>query len=189
MKAFEDRVVPDVAFEAVFRQYFKPLCFYALKYVKDLDTAKEVVHEVYINLWIKKEEVDLRLPVKPYLFTAVHNRCLNVIRDKAKFHPKDATDIPQIRHIHESEFTEIEKNELEIHVNVAVSELPERCSEVFLMSRMQGMKYREIAEKLGISEKAVEAQMTKALRILRERLKGYLPGILLAILYFLFNDH
>jgi RNA polymerase sigma-70 factor (ECF subfamily) len=84
----------------------------------------------------------------------------------------------------EADYPSLEKDELEIQVNVAVSELPERCSEVFLMSRMEGMKYREIADKLGISVKAVEAQMTKALRILRERLSGYLEVVVVWIVSF-----
>jgi RNA polymerase sigma-70 factor, ECF subfamily len=176
---FQEKSSPDAAFEAAFRMYFKPLSFYAVKLVRDMDTSKEIVHEVFIKLWEKRFSVNLEASLRPYLFTAVHNRCLNHLRNTAKFHKENAPDIQGVKEMTEKDYPLLEKEELEIQVNVAVSELPERCSEVFLMSRMEGMKYKEIADKLGISVKAVEAQMTKALRILRERLSGYLDVVIL----------
>jgi RNA polymerase sigma-70 factor (ECF subfamily) len=181
---YTEKSSPDAAFEAAFRMYFKPLSFYAVRMVRDMDTSKEIVHEVFIKLWENRFSVDMEASLRPYLFTAVHNRCLNYLRNRSKFHKDNAPDIRGIKEMTEADYPSLEKDELEIQVNVAVSELPERCSEVFLMSRMEGMKYREIADKLGISVKAVEAQMTKALRILRERLSGYLEVVVVWIVSF-----
>ena len=73
------------AFEELFRSYFTPLCSFAQKYVRDIDEAKDIVHNVFINLWNKRDQVDLNTSLKSYLFQGVQNRCLNYIRDRKKF--------------------------------------------------------------------------------------------------------
>ncbi|MCK5463030.1 MAG: sigma-70 family RNA polymerase sigma factor, partial [Bacteroidales bacterium] len=77
-------------FEELFRSFFPSLVLFAQKYVPDQDTAKDIVHNVFINLWEKRQQVDTDSPLKSYLFTSVHNRCLNYIRDQKKF-DKDET--------------------------------------------------------------------------------------------------
>ena len=125
---------------------------------------------MFVGLWQKRDEVDLFKPLKSYLFTSVHNRCLNYIRDRKKLVQFDA---PQ----HESELGEyldsrdyLEAAETESKINQALDELPEKCREIFLMNRFDQLKYREIAEKLNISMKTVETQMSRALKVLREKL-------------------
>ncbi len=171
-------------FEQLFREYFTPLCNFALGYVNDLDTAKEVVQEVFINLWNKKDSIKSDKSVKAYLYTSVRNRCLNYIRDHKKFRSY-VLDIEI-----ENEELLVENNSLtqaetQIKIQQAIDKLPEKCKEVFRLSRFDELKYKEIAEKLGISIKTVEVQISKALKILREELKELIISMLLILLTFL----
>lgn len=167
------------SFELLFRQYFPVLMNFSLKYLSNEDDAREVVHNVFINLWEKRDSVDSSSSLKSYLFSAVHNRSLNMIRDRKKF--SDDT-VPE-------EFSEenaqslLEKTELEEKIREVIDSLPEKCREIFEMNRFEGLKYNEIAKKLKISVKTVENQMSKALKILREKLAKYLALILWFIWY------
>ena len=169
-------------FEELFRSFFPSLVLFAQKYVPDQDTAKDIVHNVFINLWEKRQQVDTDSPLKSYLFTSVHNRCLNYIRDQKKF-DKDET---RFQRLDSTEFSDgvdrLEEQELEQRIFDALQALPEKCREIFNMNRFEGLKYAEIAQKLGISVKTVETQMSKALKILREKLIDYLGMIILFIL-------
>ncbi len=159
-------------FEQLFRSHFAYLCNYALQYVEDMDTAQEICQKVFIRLWEKRAEMDPRQSIKSYLFTAVRNRCLNYIRDNKKYRSTildlDCGDFDLA-----GEEDDYAMEDLQQKVNAALNELPEKCRLVFEMSRFQGLKYREIAEELEISQKTVEAHMSKAMKMLRERLKDY----------------
>ena len=170
------------AFEELFRSFFPSLVLFAQKYLPDQDTAKEIVHNVFIKLWEKRQEVDTGSSLKSYLFTSVHNRCLNYIRDQKKF-DKDETLFQRLDSADFSDGVDrLEEQELEQRIYDALQALPEKCREVFMLNRFEGLKYAEIGEKLGISVKTVETQMSKALRILREKLVDYLGMIILFIL-------
>ncbi len=161
------------SFEALFRKFFPALMAFSLKYLPDEDDACEVVHNVFINLWDKRASLDTSQSMKSYLFTAVHNRSLNVLRDRRKFSDEDMPEISSEENVH----AQMESMELEEHINAVIAGLPEKCREIFELNRFDGLKYGEIAEKLGISVKTVENQMSKALRILREKLAHYLSLI------------
>jgi RNA polymerase sigma-70 factor (ECF subfamily) len=169
-------------FEELFRSFFPGLVLFAQKYLPDQDTSKEIVHNVFLNLWEKRETIDSSSSLKSYLFTSVYNRCLNHIRDQKKF-DKDES---RLQGLDSSEFYDgtdyLEEQELEQRIFDALQALPEKCREVFTMNRFEGLKYAEIAEKLNISIKTVEAQMSKALKILREKLIDYLTILILFII-------
>ncbi len=157
-------------FERLFRDYFPPLMAFARKILGDEDDAREVVQQVFIKLWERREEMDLSSSLKSYLFTSVHNRSLNVIRDRKKF---VSGEMPELSGEWDVS-AQIESIELEEKIREGIDSLPEKCREIFELNRFTGLKYAEIAIKLGISVKTVENQMTKALKILREKLGKYL---------------
>lgn len=166
------------SFEILFREYFTPLMFFAKKILSDEEDAREVVHQVFVNLWEKREKIDWSESMKSYLFTSVHNRSLNVVRDRKKF---SAEEVPEMAGEWDVS-AQIESMELEEKISEALQSLPEKCRQVFEMNRFEGLKYSEIALKLGISIKTVENQMSKALKILREKLIKYLTLLLWLIM-------
>ena len=144
-----------------------------MKFTGDLDAAKNLVHEVFIQVWEKFDSLPEDTHYKSYCYTAVRNKCLNYIRDKKKF--------VAIENVAEHQLTEInstlETSELEQKIEAAIASLPEKCRMVFEMNRIEGLKYAEIAEKMNISIKTVEAQMSKALGVMREHLREFLTII------------
>ncbi len=166
-------------FEKVFREYFVVLSYYALKLVNDHDTAKDIVHQVFINIWEKRDTITLDRPIRSYLYTSVHNRCLNFIRDREKFVEYEAgeTELSSVAGMEDSDI--MEKEETEARIAHAIASLPDRCRDVFRLSRFENKKYAEIAGILDISVKTVEAQMSRALRILRDELKDLLLILIL----------
>ena len=167
-------------FEQLFRAFFTPLCHFSNTYVKDLEAAKGITQEVFAKVWEKRADIDPDKSLKSYLFSSVKNRSLNYIRDHKKF----ASQILDVEIAHfETTFEQdaIELAELQEKIDRTIDELPVKLKKVFLLSRFEELKYREIAEKLGISQKTVEAQMSKALKILREKLKDYLIIIILML--------
>ncbi|MEX1240997.1 MAG: RNA polymerase sigma-70 factor [Cyclobacteriaceae bacterium] len=160
-------------FEELFRELFKPLCGFAMKFTGDLDTSKNLVHEVFIQVWEKFDTLPEGTNHKSYCYTAVRNRCLNYIRDRKKF--------VTIENVPEHRLTELnstmETSELAQKIEQAIASLPEKCRMVFELNRIEGLKYSEIAGKMNISLKTVEAQMSKALAVMREHLSEFLTII------------
>lgn len=175
--------IDKTTFELLFKHYFSALSYYAYKFIPDIDTAKEIVHDVFINVWEKRDVIDLSKSVKAYLYTSVHNRCLNHLRDHKKFNRDEILyeNLSESQHMIASD--RVIEAELKAKINEVMQMLPEKCREVFEMSRFHGLKYNEIAVKLNISVKTVEAQMSKALKIFREQLQDYLPVMLLLYYY------
>jgi len=169
-------------FEILFREYFTGLCYFARKYTGDLDTAKEIVHGVFLRIWENRSEFDWDKPAKSYLFTSVYNRSLNYIRDNSRFISQEGATALNLT-ADESVYSDtLETAELESRIKLALQRLPEKCREVFELSRFEEKKYAEIAKQLDISVKTVETQMSKALHILREELKDYLTIFIVMLL-------
>jgi len=168
-------------FEKLFRAEFKGLCFFAQKYVKDFDAAREIVQDSFISLWEKRATIDASRPVKSYLTTAIHNKCHNYLRDNRKF-DTNLLQIENLLELSDGSGTDVlVEKELHQSIKLAIDELPEKCREVFLLNRYENLKYQQIADQLGISVKTVEAQMSKALRHMRIKLAGYMTLVLLLI--------
>ena len=161
------------SFEEIFRKNFKGLSFFAVEYVKDHDIAREIVQEAFVNLWEKRNTIDPGRSPKSYLATAVRNRCLNHLRDHKKF-DHSILEFEGLDNSHTyAEQDHLVADELKLRIEEATNALPNKCREIFLLNRMEHKKYQEIADMLNISLKTVEAQMSKALRIMRNRLAEF----------------
>lgn len=158
--------------EVLFKTYFMRLVLFAVRYVKDQDTAREIVHEVFINVWEKRDSIDEQKSVKAYLFTSVYNRCLNYIRNQKKIDTAVSVE-DDYSGQHVAFEDRIEHSELEAKIQEALLQLPEKCREIFMLSRFEEKKYAEISTLLGISVKTVEAQMSKSLKMMRKALHDY----------------
>ncbi len=171
-------------YEFIFREYYQSLCNYANMITKDMDNAEEIVQNIFVKLWEKKDNITLDVSIKSYLYKAVYNAALNELK-----HRKVKENYLQMQT--NSELTEQpislhNLKELEKNIEKALMGLPEQCRLIFKMSRFEELKYREIANVLNISPKTVENQMGKALRLMRENLADYLT-ILFIIIHFLNN--
>jgi RNA polymerase sigma-70 factor, ECF subfamily len=153
--------------------------------VKDFETAKEIVQDAFISLWEKRETIDASRPVKSYLTTIIHHKCHNHLRDTRKFN-SDLLGIEDLLEIHIIVETDtLVEEELADAIKAAIDELPEKCREIFLLNRFENLKYQEIADKLQLSQKTVEAQMSKALQHMRVRLAEYLGVCLVLMMLYL----
>jgi RNA polymerase sigma-70 factor (ECF subfamily) len=162
------------AFDAIFRTWYGPLVGTAERMLRDRAVAEELVQDVLLELWRRRESLAAEGSPQAYLFQATRNRVLNHLRHlkiEQRSEPELQTDSASAPHAD----AEVTQEELSVAVQDAVRSLPDRCREVFELSRVHGLKYAEIAAQLGISVKTVEAQMGKALRTLRERLAPWLP--------------
>ena len=169
-------------FEKIFRTHYSYLCAFANKFLNDQDAAEEIVQEVFVKLWSKRDELNIKSSIKSYLFTAVRNSSLNLIkhiniREDYKAHNKLEIE-NQESHLEDS----ILATELEDRIRDLINKLPTERKKIFIMSRYEGLKYREIAEKLNISIKTVENQIGKAMKTLKEGLKDYITIIILILL-------
>ena len=163
----------EAGFDAIFRAYYPNLVGFADSILRDLAAAEDTVQEVMLELWRRRSNIVLDTSLRAYLFQSTRNRALNRIRHERVAGRLDA-EVPQPRSLAPPDQA-LAEQEMNVRVRQAIAELPERCREVFQLSRVHGLKYAEIAGTLGISVKTVEAQMGKALRTLRERLIPWLP--------------
>ncbi len=156
-------------YERIFREFYSGLVNFALYYLKEKSLAEEAVQDVFLKIWEKSDTFKAEISWKSYLFRAVKNRCLNMVRDQ-KFNV-------ELEEVFELESPEIdpqhrlESMDFEQKVNWIIGKLPERCRMVFLLRKREAMTNREVAELMGISEKTAENQMTNALKILTNYLK------------------
>ncbi len=154
------------AFEQIFKSYYPHLVLFAQKYLGDRDSSESLVQEVFISMWEKRRELDIR-SLKGFLVVSVRNRCTNELK-----HQKVVRDYEKADNISQQiEWPQYTETIYINRINQVIDELPAQRQRIFRMSRMDGLKYREIAEKLNISPKTVEAQMGKALKYLRDRLQ------------------
>ncbi len=167
------------AFEMLFRTYYQPLCNYAYTFVQDRDEAEEIVQATFLSVWEKRDKLDIHTGVKPYLYAMVRNAALNILKHEKIKQQHVAVELAVAERSVESVTRTVMAAELEGRIHKALEKLPEQCRLVFKLSRFEELKYAEIADQLEISIKTVENQMGKALKIMREQLKDYLPIFLL----------
>lgn len=169
-------------FVDMYTTYFDSLLNYADRLLNDMETARDVVQQVYYKMWENRNSLNISLSVKAYLFKSVYHGCLNTLahqKNIQKYEQEQLSDV-YFSTIIQSPEAEIAlwQSDIESAIQDAIATLPEKCREVFVMSKIEGLKNREIAEKLNISEKTVERHMSIALRKLREKLDWVLQIIL-----------
>ena len=171
----------EAAFEQMFKTHFKRLHAYAFTILRDEIQSEEMVQQVFFKLWERNENLSLTGSISSYLYRAVHNESLNYIKHQKVRSNHQLNVAYSMKNEVEHPAKKILAGELEKKIHSALNELPEQCRTIFQMSRFDELKYREIADKLGISVKTVESQMSKALRLLRVKLVDFLIFILLFI--------
>lgn len=157
----------EESFTRAFDCYYSGLCYYANKFIHDIDESRSLVQQVFVDLWIKRDKLVIQQSTKGYLFTSVRNYALDYIKHKkveTKYLQKATPESATFDH------DLIEEAELNARINSAIEALPQKCREVFVLCRFEELRYSEIALRLGISIKTVEMQMGIAMKKLRSKL-------------------
>jgi RNA polymerase sigma-70 factor (ECF subfamily) len=175
----------EAAFEQVFKTYFKGLHAYACSMLKDETVAEEMVQNVFFKLWERMEQLSITGSLTAYLYRAVNNESLNYLKHQKVKLAYGLFVSYRKEEQAESASGKLQLKELESRLYTALNDLPEQCRTIFQLSRFEEMRYREIAEQLGLSVKTVENQMGKALKILRQKLSDLLPTTIPLLLHIL----
>jgi RNA polymerase sigma-70 factor (ECF subfamily) len=157
-------------FEALFRSSYASLVKYAKTLIKDHDSAEEIVQDLFFRLWQNKEKIQIVSSLNGYLFRSVHNRCLHYIEHLKVVERHEQEISFEQSSGAESPADVLQYKELQAKIARTIEKLPERCGQIFCMNRFEGLKYSEIAEKLSVSVKTVEANMGRALKEFRKAL-------------------
>jgi RNA polymerase sigma-70 factor (ECF subfamily) len=163
------------AYEAIFRAHYARLVSLAEHMLHDRAAAEETVQEVMLELWRRRETIQVESTLQAYLYRATRNRALNHIRHERVVRRAEPLLAPDPVSARRADDRVIE-GEMKDALRIALDAMPPRCREVFELSRVHGLKYADIARVLDISVKTVEAQMGKALRIVRDGLAAWLPS-------------
>lgn len=168
-------------FKEIFLHYSKPLFYYATKFVND-EVARDIVQDIFVKLWTDKK-LTIKLSLNALLFTMVRNCCLQhlekqKVQNKYIEHTKLLIQEEEL-HFYTEEKTSLIEQEAENKLNAVLNALSDRSRQIFMMSRFENKKNKEIAQELNISVKAVEKHITKSLSTIRTELKDYLPLLIL----------
>lgn len=171
-----------MAFTVIYERYWKKMLLVAWNHSKDTSNAKDIVHEVFIGLWERRKSVDIQ-NLAAFLATAVKFSVF-------KYYQREQQRAELARKNYQ--FNDLCNGEarldalfLQQFINGIVEQMPEKCRLVFHYSREMGLKNKEIADKINITEKGVEANLTRALKILRNELKNYRILLIMMILFYL----
>jgi len=172
-----------IAFDALFHKYSANLYAFALSITRDSFAAEEVTQLVFLKVWEKREQIKEHLSFKSFLFSVAYHETISWLR-KEKSEKMRIGEFVRMSGFQTSETENtVEFRNIESLANGLIQEMPEKRKEIFRLSREQGFSNKEIAEKLGISIKTVENQMTSALKYLREKLGRH--DVLGLLFYFL----
>ena len=186
-----NRLGEFVLFQKLCEDYFRSLVTYSYRYVNDWSVGEDIVQDVFMALWINRDKIDFEEPIKPYLYRATYNRSINYLNSVPVQRRVDHIDVldelidREILSYNQLDYLLLK--ELEEEITSFVGTLPEQRKRVFLLSREENLKNKEIALRLNISEKAVEKHITKALSDIRTHLTE--TGLMSGLICFLLNQN
>lgn len=169
-------------FDYLFNYYYSGLCAFSMQYISDRAAVEDLVQDFFVHLWQIAPQIEVNKSLRSYFFSSVKNRCLDYIKHQS-VHSQYVERIQRSESEEDfsSEFIYVE-SELRNLLDRSITELPPRCREIFEMSRMKGFSNAEISDKLGLSKRTVELQISIALKKIRSKMSGYLP-FALALLF------
>ncbi len=162
----------------VYPEYFDPLCNYAFLFLNSRELAEDIVHETIIKIWENRETLHITGSFRSYIFRAVHNNCINTLKETEAYRKLQKKIADQIsireriilKNVDPDFLEKLFASETENRFNAALQKLPAQCREIFILSRLEFLSYNEIADKLKISINTVKTQMKRAIAKLREAL-------------------
>ena len=169
----------QTAFELLFHFYYAGLVIYSSQFTANRAEAEEIVQDFFVRFWQKHQQLIPADSLKGYFFSSVKNRSLNFLKHKKieERYIKEMSELSNHHLVYEPDL--YISTELQEKIKNGIDQLPEKCREIFIMSRMRGMKNEEIALELDLSKRTVETQISNALKVLRVELKDYVGLLLL----------
>lgn len=183
MNMQRDRITDHKEFSRIYIVYFPKMVRFAQEYVISVEEAKNIVQDMFLYLWERRDTLEAISNLNAFLFTLIKNKCIDYYRHFNRFDSKkESLDKLQERELHlkMAALQQFDVNMFTLHdieelLDQAIKKLPAKCQQVFVLSRMEGLKYEEIAQQLDISVNTVRNHISTALRKLKEELKDYLP--------------
>ncbi|MDM1047679.1 RNA polymerase sigma factor [Sphingobacterium hotanense] len=172
------------SFAALYKKYSSILFSSAYRILKDKEICEDIIQEVFVRIWLKRFEIQIK-NVRSYLYQSVKNKVIDLIRNK-----KNNIQLSEIEDIIATEQTDshVLKKEVETAIDQSIQQLPERCAEIFYLKKEQHLSNKEIAQKLNISTKTVENQITVAIKKLKIALSGRMDFFIPIFLYLFFQS-
>ena len=170
------------AYTLLMNDYYKNLCGYANLFTKDPSKSEDIVQNVFVKLWIYRKKIDSNIPIKRYLHKSVYNEFIDQYRKNKSVVSLEEKHLRTINTIIDDNSFDIEK--LMTRVNNEIEKLPEKCKKVFILNKKEGLTHDEIAEYLQISKKTVEGHITRAFKILNQKLGKKIKSILIILFDF-----
>lgn len=169
------------AYSFLFTAYYSDLVMFATTFLKDIDSSEEIVQDVFLKLWEEREDIIITTTLKSFLLKLIQNRCLDLLRHlKVKSsHYESVLNSTILLECDTENY--ILRSEIENIVEKALDKISAEVSEPFRLNRYEGLKYREIAERMHVSDRTVEVRISKVLQILRIELKDYLITFLVVL--------
>lgn len=187
-KMFREMAVNDDKdmFRKLFFDFYPALCVFAGRYITSIETCEDIVQDTFLYIWKNRKQIEVISSFRNLLITSVKNNCIDHLRKQAVRKNYSGEEIiPEIANSPEEIYT---IRELEEKLHTALAQLPENVRKAFQLSRFENMTYKQIAEEMSVSQKTVEAYISKALSVLRAELKDYLPLALLVATY-VYENH
>lgn len=175
----------EAAFAEIYRRYSLMLISYSLKVIQEKEQTKDIVQEVFISIWKRRASLSLSGDLSHYLLKAVRNLSIRYIEKNIT--EKNFTKRLALftQHLPSSPYNALEIQELEEKIEAAINNLPPKMKEIYYLSRYENLSYKEIANKLGIAETTVKKQVSNALHIIRNEIKGIQGAAIIYALFFL----
>jgi RNA polymerase sigma-70 factor (ECF subfamily) len=170
------------AYTLLMNDYYKNLCGYANLFTKDPSKSEDIVQNVFVKLWIYRKKIDSNIPIKRYLHKSVYNEFIDQYRKNKSVISLEEKHLKAINTVIDNNSFDIEK--LMTRVNDEIEKLPEKCKRVFILNKKEGLTHDEIAEYLQISIKTVEGHITRAFKILNQKLGKKIKSILIILFDF-----
>jgi RNA polymerase sigma-70 factor (ECF subfamily) len=168
------------AFSSIFRLHYEPLSLFAVRYLRDLQAAENIVQDIFVRLWEARNSLNVHTNLKSYLYASVRNACLNYLKHASYSKSLDEAEVQSAGPAMQPDI-QAESNELAAALEDAINGLPPKCRQVFCMAKYDDLSYQEIAEILAISVNTVKTQLRRALKSLSAALQHFQLLLLLLI--------
>ena len=170
------------AYTLLMNNYYKNLCGYANLFTKDPSKSEDIVQNVFVKLWVYRKKIDSNIPIKRYLHKSVYNEFIDQYRKNKSVISLEEKHLKAINTVIDNNSFDIEQ--LMTRVNNEIEKLPGKCKRVFILNKKEGLTHDEIAEYLQISKKTVEGHITRAFKILNQKLGKKIKSILIILFDF-----